>query len=108
MIILANVMGALAKVLNSLIGMVMLALILQALMSWLNPNPHSPFYRVLAAISDPVLRPLRARIPPIGGIDLTPIIVILFLMFVQDAVVRSLDDYSSRLRAEALMPSEVL
>jgi YggT family protein len=107
MIILANVMGALATVLNSLIGMIMLALILQALMSWLNPNPHSPFYRVLSSITDPVLRPLRARIPPIGGIDLTPIIVILILMFMQNALVKSLHDYSELMRAEALLPSDI-
>ena len=55
-------------------------LIVQAILSWF--NPYSPLSRPMAQMTDPFLRPLRRIIPPISGIDLTPLIAILLAQIV--------------------------
>jgi len=102
MLILANVMYAIAEVLNALIGVLMIAVILQALMSWLNPNHQNQFYRVVVAITDPVLTPIRRRLPIVGGVDLSPIVLLLALLFLKHALVQSLLDYSVQIRMSIL------
>ena len=58
-------------------------IIARALISWVNPDPHNPVVRFLHRVTDPVLDRLRRFIPPIGGMDLTPIALILAIVFVQ-------------------------
>jgi len=54
-----------------------LAVILQALISWINPN--SPAYQILYKFTSPIMRPIQRVIPPISGIDITPIIIVVVL-----------------------------
>ncbi len=56
------------------------AVLLQALLSWV--NPYSPIAPLLYALSEPLLRPARKVLPPIGGVDLSPLAVILVLQLV--------------------------
>jgi YggT family protein len=51
----------------------------QAIMSWVGPNAHGPANSLLWSINEPILRPVRRYIPPLGGIDISPLIVILSL-----------------------------
>lgn len=53
------------------------AVILQALMSWI--NPHTPIAPVLDSLTRPLLRPLRRRMPLMGGVDLSPLVVFIFI-----------------------------
>lgn len=53
------------------------AVILQALISWI--NPHTPIAPVLDSLTRPVLRPLRRSIPPMGGVDLSPLVVFIVI-----------------------------
>jgi YggT family protein len=53
------------------------AVILQALMSWI--NPHTPMAPVLDSLTQPLLRPLRRRMPLMGGVDLSPLVVFIFI-----------------------------
>jgi YggT family protein len=57
-----------------------LLLVVQAILSWF--KPHAPLYRFVDQMTDPVLRPLRRIVPPISGIDLTPLIAILLAQVV--------------------------
>lgn len=52
-------------------------LIIEAIFSWV--NPHAPLAPFIRALNDPLLRPLRRVIPPIGGIDLTPLVALVLL-----------------------------
>lgn len=68
---------------NSLIGFIGLAgqaltflLIASALMSWFRPDPSHPVVRLLARITEPILSPIRKLLPPMGGMDFTPIVAI--------------------------------
>ncbi len=66
---------ALVSLLKLSIYLLMGALILEAILSWV--NQHSPIAPLLAAISRPFITPLRRRIPPLGNIDLTPFVLII-------------------------------
>ncbi len=57
------------------------AIIIQALLSWINPDPYNPVYSLLSGLTEPVMRPCRRLLPPIGGLDLSPIIAIIGLGF---------------------------
>lgn len=67
-------MGA-VKLLSISIYLLMFAVIIQAILSWF--NPHTPLAPILNAISWPFLRPLQKRIPPMGGIDLSSLVLII-------------------------------
>lgn len=85
----------------------MLALILiivRAVISWVNPDPNNPIVRFLTTSTDPMLRPLQQRIPLVGGgIDLSPIILIFLIYFLDIALVQSLSDYAMHIRRAAVM-----
>ena len=72
LLILARSFAALLRLgINLLIGL----LILQAILSWV--NPHAPLSRPVSQLTDPFLRPIRKIVPPVAGIDLSPLIAIL-------------------------------
>ncbi len=54
---------------------------LRILMSWLNPDPRNPAMSILFSLTEPLLRPARRVVPPIGGFDLSPILVLIALQF---------------------------
>ncbi|MGD9787822.1 MAG: YggT family protein [Sulfuricellaceae bacterium] len=56
------------------------AVLIQALLSWV--NPYSPIAPLLYALSEPLLRPVRKMLPPVGGVDLSPLVVLLVLQLV--------------------------
>ena len=58
-------------------------LLARVLMSWVNPNPLNPIVRVLYMITEPVLAPVRRVIPPIGGLDLSPLVVFIGIRILQ-------------------------
>lgn len=66
-----------------------IAILVRVVSSWLPISPYSPWIRWSYAVSEPLLKPLRQIIPPIGGaIDITPILVYFILGFIQGAVLR--------------------
>ncbi|HNX95781.1 MAG TPA: YggT family protein [Holophaga sp.] len=74
------------------ISLLILVLFISAILSWFNPDPRHPVIRGIQAIVDPILRPIRAIIPPMGGFDLSPLIAFLVLRLLQslirDAILR--------------------
>jgi YggT family protein len=64
-------------------------IIIRALISWVNPDPWNPIVQFLYKVTEPVLRPIRRRLP-MTGIDFSPIIVILVIMVLQRFLVRVL------------------
>jgi YggT family protein len=66
---------ALVKLLRLTVYIVMGAVLLQALLSWVNPyHPVAPFFE---ALTRPFLKPFQKAIPPIGGVDITPVLVLI-------------------------------
>jgi YggT family protein len=73
-------------------------IIISALISWVNPDPYNPIVRFLHSVTDPVLRPIRKRLGMAMGIDISPLIVILIIMFIKHFIIASLFDIASRMR----------
>jgi len=59
-------------------------IIARAIISWVNPDPYHPLVRFLYKVTEPVLAPVRRIIPPIAGIDISPVIVIFVIFFIQN------------------------
>ena len=82
---------ALAKILDYVLFFYMLVIIARAVLSWVSPDPYNPIVRFIYSITEPALAQLRSRIPvAFGGIDFSPVIVILIIYFLQTFVVNSL------------------
>ena len=71
-----------AELLKLLINIYLWGLVIQAVLSWFNPDPYHPAARLLAQLTAPLLRPARRLLPPISGVDLSPMLVIVALIFV--------------------------
>ena len=79
-----SITGFLFQFLNLLITVLTVAILIRALLSWIpNLDPSNPLVRLLNQITDPILQPARRLIPPVGGMDLSPIVVILALQLLQ-------------------------
>ena len=97
MIILSNFLAAVAKVVDIGLTIYMWIVIGRAVISWVNPDPYNAIVRFLTAATEPVLYPIRRRLPSMGGIDFSPILVILAIFFVQSFFVQSLADLAHSL-----------
>lgn len=62
-----------------LLNFYMIAVLLQVILSWVGPGGYNPLTAILYALNEPVMRPARRLLPPISGIDLSPILVFLVI-----------------------------
>lgn len=97
MFVLRNVLLGTATVLDYVLWLYMWIIIARALISWVNPDPWNPIVQFLDRATEPVLAPIRRWMGWRMGIDLSPIIAILILTFLQFAVVQSLKDLALRM-----------
>jgi len=82
--VVSNFLGALARIVDMLLWAYMWVIIIRALLSWVSPDPYNPIVRFFYQVTEPVLRPIRRRLPLWQmGVDLSPIIVILIIVFLQ-------------------------
>lgn len=75
-------MVATLELFKLLINIYLWSVIIQAVMSWFNPDPYHPAARLLSQLTAPVLSPARRLLPPISGIDLSPMLVVIALVFI--------------------------
>jgi YggT family protein len=91
MFVFGNILLGIAKVLGVVLNIYMWVIIIRALLSWVNPDPYNPIVQFLTRITEPVLRPLRKLVPTWKlGVDLSPLIAILIIYFLEIAVVDTL------------------
>jgi YggT family protein len=82
---------ALARIIDMLLEIYKWVIIIAVLLSWVNPDPYNPIVRFLYSVTEPVLRPVRRFIGHrLGPIDISPIIVIIAIIFIQSFLVRTL------------------
>ena len=99
MFVFGNVILGIAKVLGVVLNIYMWVIIIRALLSWVNPDPYNPIVQFLTRITEPVLRPLRKLVPTWKlGIDLSPLIAILIIYFLEIALVDTLARIGSSMR----------
>jgi len=99
MFLIGNFLSALATVLDYALSLYMIIIIVRALISWVSPDPYNPIVRFLYAVTEPVLSPIRRMLPFTSmGIDFSPIIVFLVIIFLKGFVVASLTQLAFRLK----------
>jgi YggT family protein len=100
MFVLANILGAAAKILSSITFIYTWIIIISALLSWVRPDPYNPVVRTLRALTEPLQWRVRKWLPfvYINGLDLSPLVIILFLQFFDYAIVESLAELAVRMR----------
>jgi len=95
MFIFGNLLKAVAIILHYVLTFYMWIIIARAVLSWVNPDPYNPIVRFIHNVTEPVLYRIRKKMPVnFGGIDFSPIIVILVVIFLQNFVVNSLMRWS--------------
>ncbi|PJA32071.1 MAG: hypothetical protein CO187_05985 [Zetaproteobacteria bacterium CG_4_9_14_3_um_filter_53_7] len=94
MYILGYFLQALAGVIHVLLMTAMILVIARAVLSWVSPDPYNPIVRIINQFSEPLLFPVRKRVPYMGGIDFSPIIVLLAIMFLDNFIVPTLQTMS--------------
>ena len=97
MFVMSNVLQGLATVLDTVLWLYMWVIIARALISWVNPDPWNPIVQFLERVTEPVLAPIRRWVGWKMGIDLSPIIAILTISFLQIAVVKTLSDFAHQM-----------
>ena len=91
MFVLENLNFALAQIIDMGLTLYMWLIIGRAVVSWVNPDPYNPIVNFLNRATEPVLAPVRRWIPMGGlGIDISPVIVIMAIYFLQQFLVRTM------------------
>ena len=99
MFIAANFIAAAAEVIGIALNFYLWVIIIRALVSWVNPDPYNPIVQFLYKITEPVLHPVRRLMPVYNiGIDLSPLIVILIIIFLRSFLVSSLVQLAQRMQ----------
>jgi len=99
MFVFSNFLIAIARILDIGLTLYMYIIIARALISWVSPDPYNPIVRFLNSITEPVLYPIRRKLPSrFGGMDFSPIVVILAIIFIQSFVVQSLVEMAAGLK----------
>lgn len=98
MYILGYFFMAVARVLDFVLIFYMWVVIARAVLSWVSPDPYNPIVRFIHNITEPVLYRIRSRIPVFfGGMDFSPIIVLLAVIFLRTFIVNSIVRFGSAL-----------
>lgn len=98
MFVLGNFIMALARIIEIVLTLYMWVIIFRAVISWVNPDPYNKIVIFLYRITEPVLRPVRRMLPfRTAGIDFSPVIVILIIVFLQYFLVESIIGLARRL-----------
>ena len=100
MVFLAYFFEALANVVDIGLTIYMWVVVVRAIISWVNPDPYNPIVVFLRHLTDPVLNPIRRRLPfalSRTGVDFSPLILLLGIIFLQKFLVKSLYELAYRL-----------
>jgi YggT family protein len=98
MFVLSNLIIALAKIIDVVLTLYMWIIICRALISWVNPDPYNQIVIFLYRVTEPVLGPLRRMVPMRNiGIDFSPVIVLLIILFLKYFLVETMIQLAQRL-----------
>lgn len=88
---------ALADIVALFFNIFLFAIIIMVILSWINPGAYNPAIGLIMSLSNPVLQPIRRFIPPLGGLDLSPLFAVLALMVVKMLLVPPIVFVATRL-----------
>jgi YggT family protein len=90
----SNLIIFIAQTLDGLLTLYLYIVIISALMTWIEPNPYNPIVRFIYSITEPAFEWCREHVPVVfGGIDFSPILVIIVIQLIQRVVIPSAVHY---------------
>lgn len=99
MFVAENFIVALAKIIDIGLSIYIWVILARAVISWVNPDPYNPIVIFLYRVTEPVMAPIRRLIPIRGlGIDISPIIVIMIIYFLQMFLVKTMIQMTGYIR----------
>lgn len=97
MFVFTHLIEAITDILSYAIEIYFWIIIARAVLSWVNPDPYNPIVRFLYQVTEPVLGRVRRFLPYMGGLDLSPLIVLLALLFLKRFLIATLVDVALRI-----------
>ena len=99
MFVLGNLLAALAVVIEYVLQIYSWIVIARVVISWVNADPYNPIVRAIYSMTEPVLYRIRRALPVYGGgIDFSPIVVFIGIMFLQSFLVQTLRQLAARMQ----------
>ena len=99
MFVFGNLVIAIAKMVDLILTIFWWLILIRALISWVSPDPFNPIVQFLQRVTEPILNPIRKALKmQFWAIDISPIIAIICLIFLQSFFVRTLTDIALRLK----------
>ena len=98
MFMFGNFIKAIADLLNFVLSAYIWIIIARAVISWVNADPYNPVVRFLHQVTDPLLGRIRRFVPVMGGFDLSPMVLILGVIFLQSFLVPTLRQLAAGLQ----------
>lgn len=100
MFVFSNLVFGVARVFDALLNLYFWIVIVSAVLSWVNPDPYNPIVRILRNLTEPVFYRVRKWIPftYLGGLDLSPVVVLLAIQFINAVLIQSLYQFAMTVR----------
>jgi len=76
------------SIINIAFQILIMIIFIRVILSWFPHNPYNPLIKIIYQISNPILNPIRNIIPPIGGMDISPIIVIFIIQIIKNIILK--------------------
>ena len=94
----ANFLSAIAEILNFVFSAYFFVIVFRVIFSWIRIPSLYPVAVIVYKLTEPLLKPIRKYVPPhkMGGLDLSPMILLIILMFIRSFVIQSLAEYAMR------------
>ena len=86
---------SMVMILDALLLIYTCIIIAVAIFSWVNPDPLNPLVRILRNITEPVMEKLRPYVPLIGGLDLTPAVLVVIIVFIRNGILPVLRHFAT-------------
>lgn len=79
-----------ARLTSLVLTLLFWAILIRAILSWVQPDPRNPIVQFLDRVTSPILYPLQRIIPPLGGIDLSPLVAMLLIELLKGLLVNAI------------------
>ena len=90
-------MLTIAYLLRTILYIYLFIIIVQVIISWLNPNVYNPITTIMYQISEPILKPIRQFIPSSGGLDFSPLVALIIINLLMILIISPLMDLGQKL-----------
>lgn len=88
---------AIPGLISLIINIFLFAILIQVIVSWINPGSYNPVLGLIRSLTEPLLAPVRRRLPDMGGLDLSPMVVMIALVVLEMLLIPPINDAINQL-----------